>query len=552
LPLTTAAIYTRISSDQGREGIGVAAQEEICRELAASHGLEVVATFSDNDVGASEKTASTKVRTDYNRMLEEARAGKFRFILAYSASRLTRRLDELDDFVRLAQPPYGVRVLTKVSGDDDLTTADGLMMARFKAVIDAGESHRISERAKARHLSNAQQGKLKRSPWRAFGFEDDGITHRETEAVLIREAVTLIKSGAGLSEIGRIWEQRGVKGTPVWKKGLAPGERYQRTEWNHSDVRDVVFRWKNVGIRDRYGKPVVVDGEYVKGAWEPIYSLEDRELALAEIETHYHKPKRSTTKRVLSGLLECGKCSRKMYGRDDSSRGQPTYICTDGRKAHLGITATALEQYVQDVVFRYIMERTYYGELEAAAEPKAWSGEERLKTVTRKMEELANAYSEDEIDSTTYFPMIKRFRSEQADLIAQRTQHLASQRPKERVIKDADEALNFLRNWRHEPIERRRAALRDELHGIVIAPGEQGKRGHQTLVRRVKFGWKEPHPTFNGRSAEEAVNEPLMSFLRQEHAKAEGHPAPPPRSDREAYEEWLESTMPSSDDLTVL
>lgn len=506
-------------------------------------GLEVVKVYTDNDIGASEKTASTKIRVDYNRMLEEAETGLFRFIIAYSASRLTRRLDELDDFVKLARPPYGVRVLTKVSGDDDLTTADGLMMARFKAVIDAGESHRISERAKASHLARAQKGMLRRSPWRAFGFEDDGLTHREDEAALIREAVELIKGGTALREVGRIWEERGVVGS----RG--------RTQWNHSDVKDIVFRWKNVGVRSLNEEPMKANGQYVKAEWEPIYSQEDREAALAQIETNYVKPHRRSTKGLLSGLLLCGKCGedkRRLYGNAGSGRANPAYICTDGRNSHLGISAPALEEYVQRVVFRYIMERAYYGEAEVQQQVTPWTGEKRLADIAEIRKELWEAFDKRVLSPSEALPRIETYKQEEAELIRQRTQHYASQQPKERLLKNVEEALAFYRNWHNEPLERRRIALRDELEAIVIAPGEQGKRGHAALVKRVRFAWKDPHPTFNGRTAEEAVDEPMMSFLVHEHAKADGRPAPPPRSDRAAYEKWLEDQWPHSDDLTVL
>ncbi|PTT21733.1 hypothetical protein DBR36_03545 [Microbacterium sp. HMWF026] len=538
--MTTAAIYTRISSDPGREGIGVEDQERQCRELAASKGLQVVEVYTDNDKGASEKTPSTKVRDDYNRMLADARAGNFRFVLAYTASRLTRRLEELDDFVKLAQPPYGVRVLTVGSGDDDLTTADGLMMARFKAVIDAGESHRISDRAKSSHLARARKGMLRRSPWRSFGFQEDGITHHPDEAALIKEAVDLIKGGAGLREVGRLWEKRGVKGTPVWKKGLAKGERVQRTEWSHSDVKEIVFRWKNVGIRARYGEPVVVDGEYVKGEWEPIYSLEDREAALEKINTNYVKPYKRSTKGVLSGILVCGKCGRNLYGNSGSGRANPFYVCTDGRKSHLGISAPALEEYVQRVVFRYAMERAYYGEEEAKKQLIPWPGEERLSVIAAKREELMAAYKAGALSGSIVFPTVEEFRIEEVELVKQRTQHYARQMPTERLIKHPVEAIQLLMNFHNEPIERRRVALRDELERIVIGPGEQGRRGHAAMVKRVEFEWKDPHPIFNNRTAEEAHDEPLMGFLVQEWAKKEGD-TPPPREDREAYEKWLEA-----------
>lgn len=46
-----AGIYVRISLDK-HDGAGVERQEEMCRKLAAEHGLEVTRVYSDNSISA--------------------------------------------------------------------------------------------------------------------------------------------------------------------------------------------------------------------------------------------------------------------------------------------------------------------------------------------------------------------------------------------------------------------------------------------------------------------------------------------------------------------
>jgi site-specific DNA recombinase len=510
--MTTAAIYTRVSSDHGKEGMSVAEQEVLCRKLAADHGLTVVATFTDDDVGASEYTSSSKIREGYPRMLAAAKAGNFRFIVAYSASRLTRRTAELEDFVTLAKPPYGVRVVTKVSGDDDLTTADGLMTARLKSVIDAAESHRISERTRAKNSQRAADGKVGHSPWRAFGFEDDGKTHREREADLIREAIELIKGGTALKEIGRLWESRNVVGPMGWTK-------VARTDWSHSDVKDVLFRWKNVGVRTYKGEVMKdADGNYTPVEWEAIYSVEDRVAALEMIETHYKVQERRPSKSLLSGVLVCGICWRGLYANKGYGGRGPMYICTDGRKAHLGIAAGPLELYIQRVVFRYVLERAHFGEVEPPP-ILLFDGEERLTVVSKKLKETLAAYNENELDGSIAIPMLNEFRKEQKELTSERTKHYALQAPKPRPFTDRPHAMKFYREWREAPLEERRKLIRTELKQVTIKPGIQGKRAQAQLLERVKIEWIQPHPIFDGRSAEDAVNEPFTEFFARNFPK---------------------------------
>ena len=47
-----ATIYTRISRDREGASLGVRAQEQDCKELAASLGFTIVSTHSDNDISA--------------------------------------------------------------------------------------------------------------------------------------------------------------------------------------------------------------------------------------------------------------------------------------------------------------------------------------------------------------------------------------------------------------------------------------------------------------------------------------------------------------------
>ena len=159
----TAAIYARISLDAEGAELGVRRQEDDCRALAQQRGLEVAEVYVDNDMGASTRSKA-KRRPDVERLLADARAGHFSVVLAYSNSRLTRRPLELETLIALHEQ-CGTTFETVVSGSDDLSTADGRMVARIKANIDAAEAaglraHLFTDRATlrpavARHLASA-------------------------------------------------------------------------------------------------------------------------------------------------------------------------------------------------------------------------------------------------------------------------------------------------------------------------------------------------------------------------------------------------------------
>src|SRR3954454_22141522 len=152
-----AAIYCRISDDRNGERAGVQDQERRCRALAKQHGLTVVgAPYVDNDIGASTRSRK-KSRAAYDQMIHAVEAGEFGVVLAYSNSRLTRRLAELEDLIQLHERT-GVVFMTVVSGNDNLSTADGRMVARIKASVDSAEAERIGERVAAARERQAKAG----------------------------------------------------------------------------------------------------------------------------------------------------------------------------------------------------------------------------------------------------------------------------------------------------------------------------------------------------------------------------------------------------------
>src|SRR5690625_835514 len=133
----TAALYVRISDDKEGRALGVARQKADCLALARREGLQVVATYSDNDISAS--TISRKERPGWNKMLADAQAGRFQYILAATTSRLTRRPREREDIIDL-HDEYGVQPWFVDFGMPNLATADGKQNYRLLGTVDTGEA----------------------------------------------------------------------------------------------------------------------------------------------------------------------------------------------------------------------------------------------------------------------------------------------------------------------------------------------------------------------------------------------------------------------------
>ena len=225
-------IYVRISRDKRRgsldEGLGVQAQEEQCRALAARLGYLVIAVFCDNDVSAY----SGSPARPYLKMLELLLTGGADVVLVWHTDRLHRSNVELEDYINVVEPRE-VTTETVTAGIIDLNTPIGRMVARQLCTIARYESEHRAERVHMARERQARQGKFGGGR-RPYGFETDGVTMMPAEAAIMGMADAVL-SGVPLRSIARDLRKLGVP--------TASG-----TEWTAEGVRDVLIAPRNAGF----------------------------------------------------------------------------------------------------------------------------------------------------------------------------------------------------------------------------------------------------------------------------------------------------------------
>ncbi|MFE9691228.1 recombinase family protein [Micromonospora sp. NPDC005806] len=285
------AVYCRISQDRESEEKGVTRQEEDCRELAVQHGWEVVHVYVDNDISAS--TRSKKTRPDYDAMIAAVRAGAIDVIVAYSNGRLTRRPLELEDVIKVHEQT-GVLIHTVKSGNDDLSTADGRMVARIKAAVDAAEVERSAERVARAARQRREEGRLHGGA-RTFGYvhgsplgycqEVDPIA-----AKAIREGMERLFLTGKVSDVRKLWQRMGVP-TPLGK------------EWRNDG--NVARTLRNPRIAGLVAHDEKIVGE---GNWPAIITRAEHEAILEALGTRGAKGKGGpprARKYLLPGFVYC-------------------------------------------------------------------------------------------------------------------------------------------------------------------------------------------------------------------------------------------------------
>lgn len=300
-----AAIYCRISQDRAGAGLGVARQEADCRALIERRGWDVVDVYSDNDVSAY----SGSPRPAWQRLLGDIEAGTVDAIVCWHVDRLTRSPRELEDVIDLADR-RGIELAT-VTGEIDLATPTGRLIARMLGAAARHEAEHKAERQKRQRRQNAEAGKVSGGGMRPYGYAEDRITVIDEEAEVIREAARRVLAGESLASVCKDFQRRDVK---------TPSGRH----WVPTTLRRLLASARISGRREhtprssfQTTRPLL--GEIVADAvWPAIISPVDSDrlrALLSDSIRDYRRQAATGRTYLLSGILRCGRCGHRMNGR---------------------------------------------------------------------------------------------------------------------------------------------------------------------------------------------------------------------------------------------
>lgn len=322
--MTKCAIYCRISKDREGAGLGVERQEQDCRELAAKLGLTVAGLYIDNDLSAY----SGKPRPQYLRMLADIEAGHVGAILTWHTDRLHRSPTELESYIGACER-HGVPTHTAKAGLLDLATPSGRLVARQLGAVARYEVEHQIERQQAAKQQAAVAGK-----WgggrRPYGYEPDGIAIRPDEAQIVAEATDAVLLGASLRS----------QSTKLNEAGQCTSTG---SPWGAGDLRRVLLRARNAGLREHRGKVIG------KAEWPPIVD----EVKWRAVRAMLTDPARRTCpppgrRWLLSGLARCY-CGEPVIVTQSSvpASAVPGYTCR--RSKHVVRNAAVVDKYVTAV-----------------------------------------------------------------------------------------------------------------------------------------------------------------------------------------------------------
>lgn len=462
-PPRSAAIYARISSDVEGTGAGVERQLADCRKLADSLGWRVGGEYVDNDISAY----SGKRRPAYEQMMADLADGTVDAVLIYHLDRLTRRPIELEQFYT-AVTAAKVQYVRFVSGDMNLNTDHGLMMARMLGTFAAAESADKSRRVRRKLDQVAAEGRP-HGGMRAYGYAADKITIVPEEAAVIRTLAARFLAGESSRSLAGWLEDQEiptVSGKP----------------WRTLTIKNILTGPRIAGLREHRGEVV---GPAV---WEAIISEDDHRKIEAKYQEKKISGRRIPQRYLLSGLLRCSRCSNRLFS--SPRKHVRRYVCLSGPDhggcGRMTVVADPLERMIADAVL-YRLDTPELADALAGRNNADERTRELSRTVDQaqeKLEELAQAYAQDQIKMREW--MIARTPIEQRLTTASR--QLAAMTSTTALSGLVGHGAQLGRSWQELNLSRQHSIVAAVIDHIAIEPGQAGARSVDR--GRVHIVWR--------------------------------------------------------------
>lgn len=442
-----AVIYARVSRDDTGEGRSVERQVEACQKLADLRGWDVVAIEQDISISAWSGVG----RPAWNNVLDLIDRGQVDVLVAWHIDRMTRSMLDLEGLILLATD-RGVGVAT-ASGDIDLTTDVGRMVARILAAVARAEVERKSARQRLANEQRAREGKPWLSGTRPFGYSKDGYGIVEEEAAALRMAAAQVLMGVPLARIASTWA--GPK--------TAPG------------VRATLLNPRYAGVRTYRG------AEVAQGDWPAIFDLETHVDLVAKLTADDRRkgsvragPAPTT---LLTGIAECDVCGEPVRATSNGAR-NPRYAC---RAGCILVPRHEVDEYVTGIVVGLLSISDIVERLASQGDDSAEGTMAERKAVLERIDKAEDLLLDGKITHDDYARLVSKAHGRIAELDAGR-QDRTSRSQLGRFLGVAD----MRAAWDAALLEERRELVR-RLVAVRLGPVGRGKRSGYNLETGVRW-----------------------------------------------------------------
>ena len=330
---TRVGIYIRVSTDeQAKEGYSIDAQKKLLNAWAVVKGATEITEYIDEG-----KSAKNLRRPAIQRMMQDCKDRKLDVVIVWKLDRLARNLR---DQITLVEDVFRANGIDFVSSTEsfDTSTSSGRLVMNMLGAVAQNERENTSDRVKMVMTEMSRTGRhMAGKPLYGFSVDSEhNYVINEKEADAVRMMFRMRAAGEGYGHIIKALCDAGHftrKGQPFKKNTIYDMIRNPRYRgvciYNRAESRS------NSGSRNNRACKPADQIVYVENGCPAIVT--DREWEAANMTGENKKAVggmlRAKNTYLLSGMIICGCCSRKMIihnaGKDRHGGYYRVYKCPE-------------------------------------------------------------------------------------------------------------------------------------------------------------------------------------------------------------------------------
>ena len=313
------AAYCRVSTEAGDQ-LNSLENQKLYFEKYIGDNLDW--EFCGLYVDAGKSGTNVEKRTDFKRMIADAKNKKFDLLLTKEISRFARNtLDSIYYTRKLKE--WGIGVI--FMGDNINTLdSDGELRLTIMSSIAQDASRQTSERVTWGQKRSMEKGVVFGSSIFGYHLKDGKLSVNEDEAKIVRLIYDLYLSGLGASLVGKELENRGILapcGGMRWSRvsvmSILKNEKYNGTLKQRKRITPDYLSHKS---KVNYGQEAFIT---IENNHTPIITKEMFDRVQAEVQrrkTAKVDGSKYSNRHVFSGKVECGHCKSKFQRRFNSQK----------------------------------------------------------------------------------------------------------------------------------------------------------------------------------------------------------------------------------------
>ncbi|MDJ0334268.1 recombinase family protein [Salinibacterium sp. G-O1] len=481
-----AAIYARQSV---AEPLGIDRQIEACTALAASRDYPVVERYVDDNVSGYKARGEG---TAFDRMLGDARAGKFDVLIVRKLDRLGRSLSALE-----ALTAAKVATVT-TDGEVDLASPSGRLIANVLTAVARNESEVKAERRVFANSDRRTKG-VPTSGRVPYGYRWVSTKERaergtvqayeldEERAADVRLMFEQFLAGVPLGSIARDLNERGRRTLPY--KNHPEGVPFRPTTVRRillSPYYAALLPTPPEGGWGTYDQETITRDQCVEGAWEAIVG-EETWLAAKEVLGNGGRRDNGgkvARKWLLSGLAVCGVCYEPVRAGGGEA-GIHSYRCRS--MAHFMRRGDPLDRFVESVIVERLSRPDAVELLLDKDRPDADALRAERLALSARLDSVVELVADGTLTTENARASIRSLREKLAAIDSQMTEA-----GRVDVLGDIVDAVDVAALWEGLSLARKRAVLETLMTVVVHTVGQGGRS--QTMERMASTTdilWKE-------------------------------------------------------------